>query len=97
MMTLGAMPGSWQASFIGGLSLLVYLVGILIFVRVIFSFMPPWNHPIVTFIQRLTDPILVPFRPLMPANAMGLDISPLVALFVIYALYHLLVMLVLSL
>jgi YggT family protein len=41
----------------------------------------PWN-PIVQFLQRVTEPVLYPIRRRM-GFAMGLDLSPIIALLVI--------------
>jgi YggT family protein len=41
----------------------------------------PWN-PIVQFLQRVTEPVLYPIRRRM-GFAMGIDLSPIIALLVI--------------
>jgi YggT family protein len=50
-----------------------------IFARIVLSWIPhdPF-HPIVSFINRVSDPILRPFRGLIPSIA-GLDLSPILA------------------
>lgn len=52
---------------------------LLIFARVILSWIPhdPF-HPIVAFINRFSDPILRPFRGLIPPLG-GFDLSPILA------------------
>jgi YggT family protein len=62
-------------------SLLVRLEIILIFARVLLSWfpgIPPW-HPAVRLLAAFTDPILMPFRRLLPTIG-GLDFSPIVAI-----------------
>lgn len=49
----------------------------------------PWN-PIVQFLERATEPVLAPIRRLLGWR-MGIDISPLVAIFVIIFLQYALV------
>jgi YggT family protein len=69
--------------------LLVYLV--LIFVRIIMSWIPriPYNRvldAVLTFVKDVTDPYLNLFRRFIPPVRMGpgaLDLSPIVATFVL--------------
>ncbi|MGE3153935.1 MAG: YggT family protein [Nitrospiraceae bacterium] len=49
----------------------------------------PWN-PIVQFLERATEPVLAPIRSLLGWR-MGIDISPLVAIFAIIFLQYALV------
>ncbi|HSE60175.1 MAG TPA: YggT family protein [Nitrospiraceae bacterium] len=49
----------------------------------------PWN-PIVQFLERATEPVLAPIRRMLGWR-MGIDISPLVAIFVIIFLQYALV------
>jgi len=42
----------------------------------------PWN-PIVQFLQRVTDPILLPIQRMMRSDWMGIDLSPMVAILII--------------
>lgn len=42
-------------------------------------------HPIVRFVHSVTDPILAPFRMIVPPSRLnGLDISPILAYFCIW-------------
>ena len=61
------------------------LVEFMIFARIILTWLPisPWN-PIARWLRRLVDPILRPFRRLLPTFS-GMDFSPLLALLVLYA------------
>ncbi len=62
---------------------------ILILVRILISWLPvsPWN-PLVRILRRIVDPILRPFRRLLPSLG-GIDLSPLVAILVIFFLAQL--------
>ena len=50
----------------------------------------PYN-PIVTFLYRATEPVLAPIRRWIPPRGMGIDISPIVVILVIYFLQMFLV------
>ncbi|HAR61962.1 MAG: YggT family protein [Candidatus Margulisiibacteriota bacterium] len=56
----------------------------LLIARVILSWIPhnP-SHPIVQLLYTLTDPILEPFRKLLPSSSMGIDFSPIIAFIVL--------------
>ena len=45
----------------------------------------PFN-PIVRFLYRVTEPVIRPIRRRMPMMSMGLDLSPMIVLLVIYFL-----------
>ena len=70
--------------------LLVYLV--LIFIRIIMTWIPRipynrWLDMFLTFVKDVTDPYLNLFRRLIPPVRMGpgaLDLSPIVAVFVLF-------------
>ncbi|HYM37673.1 MAG TPA: YggT family protein [Nitrospiraceae bacterium] len=49
----------------------------------------PWN-PIVQFLERVTEPVLSPIRQRL-GWGMGIDLSPLVAILIIYFLQYALV------
>lgn len=69
------------------------LIVIFILARAICSFLPPHmsRHPIVGFVNTVTEPILAPFRNILPQNRqIGIDFSPLLALLVVDLLYQLL-------
>ena len=62
-------------------SLVVRIEIIIIFARVLLSWfpgIPPW-HPLVRALASVTDPVLLPFRRLLPTIG-GLDFSPIVAI-----------------
>ena len=69
--------------------IIVYIV--LIFVRILMSWVPRvpyyrWLDAILSFVREVTDPYLNLFRRFMPAlrvGGAGLDLSPMVATFVL--------------
>ena len=57
---------------------------ILIFIRIVISWVPAWHHKQwVRFIAFYTDPFLNFFRRLLPPLGGVLDLSPLLAFFVL--------------
>jgi len=72
--------------------LIFWLLQLLVFARVIISFIPTINryHPLVRFIHQTTEPMLRPFRAMIPMGAGGIDFSPLVLLLVLYVVERLL-------
>ena len=70
----------------------------LIVARAVLSWVSPDPmNPIVQFIERATEPVLAPFRAWMPAYKIGLDLSPMIALMLIYFLKIFLVQTLLNL
>ena len=69
-------------------SIVSYIIGglsWLIFIRVLLSWIPhnP-NHTLVGFVYRITEPILRPIQGVVPPQRMGgLDLSPIIALFLL--------------
>lgn len=62
---------------------LLGIYSLLIVMRVVFSWFMDWANPLMRFLRRLTDPILEPFRRLIPPLGM-IDISPIVVLFILW-------------
>ena len=59
----------------------------LIIIRALLSWVSPDPYnPIVQFIERSTEWILAPLRQWVPAYKIGIDISPLIALLLMYFL-----------
>lgn len=74
--------GNLIAALAQGLDIFLGFIILLIFVRALISWVSPDPYnPIVQFLYRSTDPILTPIRRFLPA--MPLDISPLIACFLI--------------
>ena len=66
------------------IDLLFSIVSWMIIIRVIISWIrPDFNDPrwrkILTFIYKVTEPILAPIRDLIPTGNIGIDISPFIA------------------
>lgn len=59
----------------------------LVIIRALISWVSPDPYnPIVQFLYKTTEPILAPFRRLVPVYNIGLDISPIFALIFIWFL-----------
>ena len=59
----------------------------LIIIRALISWVNPDPYNvIVRFLYKVTDPLLAPFRRFFPAYSIGIDISPIFALLVIWFL-----------
>jgi YggT family protein len=58
-----------------------------IIIRALLSWVNPDPYnPIVQFLTRITEPALRPLRKLVPAYRLGIDLSPLIAILIIYFL-----------
>lgn len=69
---------------IGGV---IDVVVVLIIVDVIASWIPPLNrHPFIHDLRRVTDPVLRPFRMIVPPERLGIDVSPILAILVLQLL-----------
>jgi YggT family protein len=58
------------------------LYSLIIVMRIIFSWFMSYMNPFMRFLMKLTDPILLPLRRLMPPIMM-FDISPIIVLFIL--------------
>jgi YggT family protein len=72
------MPAGFLSTFI---SILCQVLAMAIFVRALLSWIPNMrtDHPIVRFLHDITEPVLQPFRMVIPRVGM-MDLSPLVAM-----------------
>jgi uncharacterized protein YggT (Ycf19 family) len=69
------------------------IIVLLIFIRAVLSWIPSSKvqfHPVTLFIVRIVDPILEPIRRLLPTRRYGVDISPLIAIVLIWVITKLL-------
>ena len=58
-----------------------------IIIRALLSWVNPDPYnPIVQFLTRITEPVLRPLRKLVPTWKLGVDLSPLIAILIIYFL-----------
>src|SRR5712692_1191012 len=80
--------GSYFVSAVANLLNLVIVVYIwLIIGRALISWVSPDPYnPIVRLLYRATEPVLRPVRHRLPTLAMGLDLSPMVVILVLYFL-----------
>jgi YggT family protein len=88
-MTVLALDRADVASYVDAL-FLVYII--LIFVRILLSWIPriPYNptlSAVINFIHEVTDPYLNLFRRILPpvgGGGFALDLSPIIAIFVLF-------------
>jgi len=68
-----------------GLTLYMWIV----IIRALLSWVSPDPYnPIVRFLYRVTEPVLRPVRRLIPMGNIGIDISPVIVIVVIYLLQN---------
>jgi YggT family protein len=66
------------------INLVFRLYSYAILARIFLSWIPlERNNLVVQFIYKITEPILAPFRIILPLGGMGLDLSPIIAFFLI--------------
>lgn len=68
------------------------ILALLIIVRAVLSWIPSldYGHPVIRTINRVTDPLLLPIRRLVPPLG-GLDVTPIAALLLIQVARYLLI------
>jgi YggT family protein len=64
---------------------LLGIYSLLIVMRVVFFWFMSWMNPLMRFLMRITDPILEPFRRVVPPVGL-IDISPIIVLFILWFL-----------
>ncbi|RAP38796.1 hypothetical protein DID80_02155 [Candidatus Marinamargulisbacteria bacterium SCGC AAA071-K20] len=53
---------------------------IILFIRILLSWIPHDRyHPVIEFIYKVTEPMLSPFRDIVPTYKIGIDLSPIFA------------------
>ena len=73
------------------------LYSYLILARIFLTWIPVDPHnPVVQFIYRVTEPILAPFRVILPLGGMGLDLSPIIVFFLLNLLQRAIVNILIS-
>jgi len=66
------------------INLVFRLYSYAILARIVLSWIPlERNNLVVQFIYKITEPILAPFRIILPLGGMGLDLSPIIVFFLI--------------
>ena len=76
------------SNILQGLGYVLEVLTLIVVIRVIISWVPGLNpyHPLVRVVRAIADPILAPFRGLLPTFGGMLDISPLLAIIVLEVL-----------
>ncbi len=70
------------------------IVYVSLMIRILLSWIPhDPSHKIISLLYRFTDPILEPFRNIIPVSKIGIDLSPLLAFLVLGFIKHLLLQL----
>jgi YggT family protein len=75
-----------MSTLIAIISWLFQIYEFLILIRVLLSWInvnpyrPTLDHPLVELLHRITDPVLMPLRRIIPPIGGAIDISPVVAL-----------------
>ncbi|MBU4227674.1 YggT family protein [bacterium] len=73
------------------------LYSYLILARIFLTWMPIDSYnPVVRFIYRVTEPVLAPFRIILPLGGMGLDLSPIIVFFLLNFLQRALINILVS-
>lgn len=71
---------------------IIFFLYWLIIIRALISWVNPDPYnPVVQFLYKATEPLLAPFRRIIPAHRMGIDISPILAILVLIFLQKFLV------
>ncbi len=71
------------------INVLYYALFILIFARIILSWVSIGSYEIRDLVYRLTEPLLAPIRRILPATG-GLDLSPMILLILASILFDIL-------
>jgi YggT family protein len=70
----------------------------LILARIFLSWLPvDRSNPIIRLIYQVTEPILAPFRVIIPLGGMGIDLSPIIVFFLLNLLRSALIRLIVNL
>lgn len=79
--------GNFVAAIATILDYILTIANWLIIIRALISWVNPDPYNvIVQFLYKTTEPLLAPFRRFLPAYAIGVDISPIFALLVVWFL-----------
>ena len=73
------------SGILDGVGYALEILAIIVLIRVLLSWIPGLNpyHPLVRLIRAIADPILAPFRGLLPTFGGMIDISPVLAIIVL--------------
>lgn len=76
------------------IALAANVLTLLIFIRAVLSWIPSASvqyHPFTKFVVNVTEPLLKPIRKLVPTYRYGIDISPVIAVVLIWVVAKLLI------
>ncbi|WP_297598087.1 YggT family protein [uncultured Cetobacterium sp.] len=81
--------------FYRAINLTFEIINILILIRIVISWLAPYSrNDFTNFVYSVTEPILKPFRTLIPLGNSRIDLSPLLAYFALkivrYIIFYLL-------
>lgn len=77
--------GNFLNAFAKILDMALYFFMWVIIIRALITWVNPDPYnPIVQFLTRVTEPILSPIRRLLPTYRIGVDLSPIIAILIIY-------------
>lgn len=69
-----------------------------ILARIFLSWLPvDRSSPVVRFIYQITEPVLAPFRVILPLGGMGIDLAPIIVFFLLSLLRTSLIRLIVNL
>jgi len=74
-----------------------WVLQLLVLARVILSWLPGTRyHPAAQWITNVTEPMLRPFRAILPVGAGGIDFSPMILLIVLWVAQQVIIRLLLA-
>ena len=78
-------------------NLIFQIINIAILVRVVLSWIPHNKmNPLINIIYKITEPILKPIQSIVPPIGGGIDITPMIAIFLIQLLRPIIIGLLIS-
>ncbi len=83
---------------INAINILFRIYSYVILARIFISWLPvDRTNPIIRLIYQITEPVLAPFRIILPLGGMGIDLSPIIVFFLLNLLRTSLIRLIVSL
>lgn len=83
---------------INAINILFRIYSYVILARIFISWLPvDRTNPIIRLIYQITEPVLAPFRIILPLGGMGIDLSPIIVFFLLNLLRSALIRLIVNL
>ena len=83
---------------INAINILFRIYSYIILARIFISLLPvDRTNPIIRLIYQITEPVLAPFRIILPLGGMGIDLSPIIVFFLLNLLRTSLIRLIVNL